>query len=323
MDAGAIENNSGEFEMTAICDIDPPRRSEAEKRFGCAVYHDYEEMLATEELDLVCVITRSDQHADMTRTTLEAGVNVLVTKPWAVNSAEAEGMIDSQIKSGKKLLPWLPARWGSDLSRLKELLAANTVGNVFLVRRSVCSFGTRNDWQMQRKYGGGYLLNWGAHIVDPPIVLLDSPVKSVYARMKQTINPGDAEDLFMAILTLENGSVVQAEYTVAVEDLPTWFIQGDRGTIVVNGKDITVHGSTPAQPDDPTQYKTMKSQDERVESETVGPGLYGDETTIYGEIATAIRGETEYPVKPEDALALTRVFDAIRTAADENRVVSL
>ena len=92
---------------------------------------------------------------------------------------------------------------------------------------------------------------------------------------------------------------------------------------MVHGREVTVHGSTPAQPDDPTQYKTMKSQHELVETETVDGDLYGNETVIYAEIAGAIRGETEYPVKPEHALVLTRVFDAIRTSAAENRVVLL
>ena len=323
MHAGAIENNSELFEMTAVCDIDPARRDEAVKRFDCAVYEDYHTMLAKEELDLVCVITRSDQHAQMARDCMEAGVNVLVTKPWAVNAGEAESMIDAKKRTGKMLLPWLPARWGVDLTRLKQLLAENAVGNVFIVRRAVCSFGTRNDWQMQRKHGGGYLLNWGAHIVDPPVVLLGSPVKSVFARMKQTINPGDAEDVFMAILTLENGAVVQAEYTVAVEDLPSWFIQGDRGTIAIHGDKMTIHKTVPATPDDPTQYKTMKTQDEQRDEETITGAVYGDETAIYVEIASALHGDGEYPVKPEHALQLTRVFDAIRTSAEENRVVLL
>ena len=323
MHAGAVEHNSDLFEMTAVCDIDSTRREQAAERFGCAVYDDYHAMLADEELDLVCVVTRSDQHAEMTCDCLASGINVLVTKPWAVDAGEAERMVEAEKESGKLLLPWLPARWGADLLRLKRLLSENAIGNVFIVRRAVCSFGTRNDWQMRRKHGGGYLLNWGAHIVDPPVVLLDSPVTSVYGRMKQTINPGDAEDVFLAILNLENGAVVQAEYTVAVEDLPSWYIQGDGGTIVIHGNNMTIHRTTPSMPDDPTKYKTMKSQDDRKDEETIDGALYGDETAIYAEIASALGGEKEFPVKPDHALTLSRIFDAIRTSADENRVVSL
>ncbi|HUT23332.1 MAG TPA: Gfo/Idh/MocA family oxidoreductase, partial [Sumerlaeia bacterium] len=225
--------------------------------------------------------------------------------------------------------PWLPARWGCVLARLKELVGENAIGNVFLVRHAVCSFATRSDWQTERRYGGGYLLNWGPHIVDPPIVLMGARVESVYGRMKQTVNPGDAEDVFLALMNLVNGAVAQVEYTVAAEDLPHWFIQGDRGTIVVRGREITIHKKTPLRPADPTDFATMKPAegDEPAESETlretVEGAVYGDENAIYAEVAQAIRGEKEFPVRPEHALELTRVLDAIRLAGQENRVVVL
>ncbi len=322
MHAGAIEANEP-FEMVAVCDTDPERQQQARERFGCAIYDDYHRMLAEEELDLVCVITRSAQHCQMTCDCLEAGVNVLVTKPWAVDGGEAERMVATEAATGKRIFPWLPARWACDLRRLRELLAAGTIGNVFLVRHAVCSFGTRCDWQTERVHGGGYLLNWGAHIVDPPCVLLDSPVESVYGRMKQTINPGDTEDLFLAIMNLANGAIVQAEYTISTEDLPSWFIQGDGGTIVVRGHEITVHQKHPDRPDDPTRFSSMKAGDHAATVETVTGAIWGDEKEIYAEVARELQGGAAYPVRSADTLQLSRVFDAIRISSEENRVVRL
>ena len=322
MHAGAIEGNEA-FEMVAVCDVDPERKRQAAERFGCAIYEDYHEMLERERLDLVCIVTRSDQHCQMTCDCLAAGVNVLVTKPWAVNEAEARRMVAAEEASGKLLLPWLPARWGCDLRRLQELMAEKAIGDVFLIRRAACSFATRSDWQTESRYGGGYLLNWGPHIVDPPVVLMGSPVRSVYGRMRQTINPGDVEDLFLAVMTLTDGTVVQAEYTVSVEDLPNWFIQGDRGTIVVRGRELKVYRNMPRRPEDPTDYVTMSSEEEGIVEETLEGSLYGDEHEVYAEIAGAIRGEKQFPVAPADALELSRVLDAIRIADEENRVVAL
>ena len=323
MHAGAIAHNADDFEMVAACDVDPERKKQAAERFGCAVYDDYHEMLAKEELDLVSVITRSDQHCQMVCDCLQAGVNTLVTKPWAVSAAEGERMVAAADDSGKTLFPWLPARWGREVVRLKELMVEEAIGKVFLIRRAQGSFATRCDWQTERRCGGGYLLNWGPHIVDPPVVLMGSPVKSVYGRMKQTINPGDVEDVFMAILNLGNGAIVQAEYTVSVEDLPSWFIQGDRGTIVVRGDTIKICRNTPSRPDDPTKYATMKSGSAGETEEKLVGAQYGDQNQVYAEVALALKGERDFPVKPEHALELSRVLDAIRTSDAENRVVSL
>ena len=232
-------------------------------------------------------------------------------------------MIAAAKASGKMLLPWLPARWACDLRRLQELMREQAIGKVFLVRRAVSSFGTRCDWQTESRHGGGYLLNWGPHIVDPPVVLMASPVQSVYGRLRQTINPGDVEDMFFAVLNLADGTAVQVEYAVAVEDLPNWFIQGDRGTIVVRGKDLTIYKNVPQRPDDPTHYATMKSSREEVIHERLEGQIYGDEVEIYAEIALALQGKRAYPVTPQDALELSRVLDAIRASSTENRIVTL
>jgi predicted dehydrogenase len=322
MHAGPIEKNA-DFTLTAVCDIDPDRRKKAQERFKCPVYEDYREMLKQEKLDLIVIVTRNDQHAAMACDCLRAGVNVLVTKPWAVNADEARRMIAAAKSAGRKLLPWLPARWGCELARLRELVRSGALGNVFLVRRTVTSFGTRCDWQTEKKSGGGYVLNWGPHIVDPPVLLVGGKVKSVFARLKQVINPGDVEDLFLAVLTLEDGTLVQAEYTIGVEPFPNWVIQGDRGTATLIGRKLKVVKQTPARPADPTQFSTMQAQPAEVLEETVEGAVYGDENVIYKEIAAAMKGEAPYPVPVEDALQLSRVLEAIKVSSAENRVVML
>ena len=125
-----------DFELAAVCDIDPKAQASAAARFKCRIYDDYREMLRKETLDLVVIVTRNDQHCKMTCDCLKSGKNVLVTKPWAINAAEARAMIKAAQASGKMLLPWLPARWGSDLLRLRELIASGVIGKVFQVRSS-------------------------------------------------------------------------------------------------------------------------------------------------------------------------------------------
>jgi len=322
MHADALAGNDA-FEAVAVCDREPAARDKAAERFGCAVYDDYHKMLADERPDLVVIVTRSDQHCGMTCDCLAAGSSVLVTKPWCLNEAEARRMIAAQERSGKQLLPWLPARWGADLRRLRELLAEQAVGKVFFVRRTVAAFGMRSDWQTQKTFGGGYLLNWGPHIVDPPVQLIGSPVRSVFGRLRQVINPGDVEDAFFAVLTLADGTIVQAEHAIALTDFPSWVVQGDRGTITIRGRELELKTNTPAQPTDPTQYAAMKAEDTKVHNETIEGNPYGDTAEVYAEIAAALRGERPFAVTPADALELTRTLDAIRASAAEDRVIEL
>ncbi|TVR51378.1 MAG: gfo/Idh/MocA family oxidoreductase [Spirochaetaceae bacterium] len=310
-----------EFEMVAVCDVDKAARDAAAARFGVPVYESYSQMLEKEDLDFVVVVTYNHQHASMAAECLEAGVDVLVTKPWAVNQAEAAKMIETAKKAKKLLLPWLPSRWGCQLAKLREVIAAGEIGKVYRVERRVTTFGRRADWQTRSDHAGGYLLNWGPHIVDQPVQLLGERVESVYARMSQVVNPGDVEDVFSAVLTLDGGETIQCDHIVASGDSPEWVVYGDRGTITVHNKTLEVHQVRFEENIDPSAYRSTVNK--TVRTEEASGAVYGDEMEIYREIATALRRETVYPITLESGLYLTKLLDAIRLSAAEDVVVNV
>jgi predicted dehydrogenase len=309
-----------DFELAAVCDIDKEARENAGRRFGCRLFENYTDLFDL-GLDLIVIVTRSSQHSEMACACLEAGINVLVTKPWAVNEGEALNMIRASQKSGAKLLPWLPARWGTDLAALREITASGAVGKVFMIRRSVFTFGVRCDWQTDKRYGGGILLNWGPHLVDQPVQLAGAPVQKVFGMMKQVVNPGDAEDIFFAVMNTKNGVTIVTEFNFGVSSLPDWLILGDRGSIIVRGREIEVHAAALPDKIDPSNYRN--AVEVKVNKTTFSGNQYGDERVIYGEVARALRGEAAYPVTPESALTLTQTLDAIRKSAETGAAVEL
>lgn len=315
-----------EFAMTAVCDIDPDARRKAVDRFGCPVYDDYRRMLAEQALDLVVIVTRSSQHAAMACDCLNSGVNVLVTKPWALDAAQAQTMMDAAAGSGALLMPWLPARTASDLRRARELVRAGAIGRVFQIVRNAHSFGLRNDWQTRKEFGGGYLLNWGPHLIDQPLCLAESPVKSVYGYMKQFNNPGDTEDVFTAILRTQSDVLVIVEWSMAEGDLPDWVIKGDRGTILIRGDTLELNEVTLPDEVDDKAYRQRPEVRTRVEKlrdvNEFGESVrYGDSVEVYRTVAAALTNTGAYLIEPQSALALTRVLDAVRRSAETGNVV--
>lgn len=324
--ADPLERLSADFDLRAVCDTDPAAREKAGRRFGCALWEDYRAMLAAGGLDLVVIVTRSDQHAAMSCDCLAAGVDVLVTKPWALDEAEARRMVDGARASGRRLLPWLPARWGCDLARLRQIVASGAIGTVHLVRRTEMTLGTRSDWQTLRRYGGGYLLNWGPHLVDQPLQLHGGRVRSAWGDLKRLINPGDAEDQFTAVLTMDDGALLIVEFGVGAAVLPNWVVQGTRGTIVVRDMDLEVHRAVDAGA--AGEYRSVPDirvdrEDLRGDRRLSAASRYGDALAIYAHIARALRGEEPYAVTVESALELTRVLDAIRRSAATGETVRM
>lgn len=308
------------FEMIAVCDIDTSALEKAKERFSCKTYTDYCTMLKEEQLDLVVIVTPSNLHAEMSCKCLQSGVNVLVTKPWGLDSKEADMMIEVASTSGKLLMPWLPARWGCDLTRLKKVLDQGTIGNVFQVQRSEFTFGIRNDWQIWSKNGGGYLLNWGPHLVDQPMQLVGGNIKETFAVTKQVINPGDVEDVFYAVLQMDNGITITSEYNISTSGTPNWIVRGTKGTIYIRGNEMQI--DLIQFPDSIPENTYRCEVTVGTYTETLKGNIYGNSDEVYAHIADAVNGKEKYAIPLESAKKLTRALDNIRLSAATGKSVS-
>ncbi len=101
---------------------------------GLAKYADFEDLLADPEIDLVDLCVPNDEHARLTIRALEAGKHVLVEKPIALTTSDADAMVAASQASGKLLmvghvLPFFPefayAREAIESGRFGKLRAAH------------------------------------------------------------------------------------------------------------------------------------------------------------------------------------------------------
>jgi predicted dehydrogenase len=84
---------SGCFELAALCERDPSRLERAGRAYPAARRHaDLGSLLDASAPDLVAIATPVASHRELAIQALEAGCHVLVEKPMALDSAEAEEM---------------------------------------------------------------------------------------------------------------------------------------------------------------------------------------------------------------------------------------
>lgn len=306
-------NANSEFIVTAVCDLSQTNREQAKAELGCKTYSAHQELLENEnDLDLISVVTRSDTHCSIVCDCLNSGIHTLVTKPWALNRQEAELILRARNSSGKRIYPWLPMYWSPEFIKIRELLKDGAIGKVFSVRRQIAQFSRRDDWQTKRQYGGGYLLNWGMHIVQPILALVESPAQRVYGTLQQTINPGDADDNFLAIIEFENGVRGIAEFTQSIAELPSFLLQGTGGTIRSNGRKIVLSQRDPASSD------AAKETAFDIEGK-----IFGDEANIYRDVAANLLRNLPFEATPDAAYYGTTVIDAIRESHETHQSIRL
>lgn len=308
------------FELVACADHDPERlvKDVPEQLKNVAKYPSLEEMLKHPGLDMVTIAVRHPDHVPMAIQILEAGKIAVVEKPVATSVAEMEHLLAVAKKHPHKLFLRHNRRFEAPFIKVRELMNSGLIGEVQYIKlyRSV-GFCRRNDWMTMTEFYGGLLSNWGPHLIDQALQLLDSPVVDLWADVRRVVSIGDGDDLFKILLKAKNGRLADIEVTGA-NTMPgrEMEIIGSRGTIVysdgkikaryidpsVELKDLKPHPENP-----PKKYgnfdETLYFVDAEYESPKISQTVLW--TYLYDEVTKGIPS----PIKLEEGLETVRVTE--------------
>ena len=160
-------------------------------------YGDIDALLADGNLDAISINTPNYLHAPQAIAALNAGVHVIVEKPMAMNSAEAERMQAASRVSGAKLMVAHCWRFDEEVLWLKQQIDAGRLGKILRTK----GYGVHvnwgpDSWFVEARYaGGGALADMGIHAIDTARFLLGDPLPiSVYARISTDYTDYDVDD---------------------------------------------------------------------------------------------------------------------------------
>lgn len=141
---------------------------------------DYRELLNDEDIDAVLITTRHNLHAQMAAQALEAGKDVFVEKPLAMNMDELAQLIPVEDKSPGRVMAGFNRRFSPFAVRAKELFGPVSEPIVINCRVNA-GYIPRDSWIHDPQQGGGRIIGEVCHFVDLIQYLSDSLPESVYA----------------------------------------------------------------------------------------------------------------------------------------------
>lgn len=308
------------FELVACADHDPERlvKDVPEQLKNVAKYPSLEEMLKHPGLDMVTIAVRHPDHVPMAIQILEAGKIAVVEKPVATSVAEMEHLLAVAKKHPHKLFLRHNRRFEAPFIKVRELMNSGLIGEVQYIKlyRSV-GFCRRNDWMTMTEFYGGLLSNWGPHLIDQALQLLDSPVVDLWADVRRVVSIGDGDDLFKILLKAKNGRLADIEVTGA-NTMPgrEMEIIGSRGTIVysdgkikaryidpsVELKDLKPHPENP-----PKKYGNFDEMLYFVNAEYESPKI--SQTVLWTYLYDEVTKGIPSPIKLEEGLETVRVTE--------------
>jgi predicted dehydrogenase len=183
-------------EIVALAARNQDRLNELGKQYGIKhLFTDWREMIASGEIDAVIVATPDRHHREIALAAFAAGLPVMSEKPLAMNAEDAGEMLDAAQNTGlvnNVMFTWrnLPL-----FKKVKELLEAGTVGEVyhFDIRFNM-GWARKAEyvWRVDAKEGNGAIGDLGVHDIDLTRWLLGEVV-SVYAETEHSVTRPDSE----------------------------------------------------------------------------------------------------------------------------------
>jgi len=314
-----LKNHPG-YVICAVADSESKRLEKAASDWGCRTYGDYRELLKNADVELVVVATPSHTHCSMAVDALKARKSVLVEKPMAVSVTEADRMIQAAKESGGLLSVFQCRRFDADFLKVQEIIKRGLLGRIHYIRRGVYGFSRRMDWQCLKKYGGGMLNNWGAHLIDQAMVLLDFEAEKVFSDARLTVSAGDAEDQVKVIL---KGKSILFDIDIASccsLGQPEWLVMGTLGTLMITGNSLQLKycdaeklAPLPAAGDIlpaagagySSEEITWKEEGEKISGENCFK-------LFYDHLHSTLRKGAALAVKPEEARRVLQIIESCR-----------
>lgn len=167
-------------------------------------------ILRDSDVDLVMITTRHNSHARLVVEALNAGKNVFVEKPLALNQEELDYVIEAYKDSGKTITVGFNRRFAPLAMQMKKALGdADSPMNIIATMNA--GFIPAKVWVHDMEIGGGRIIGEACHFIDLISFLCGSKVKSVCMNAMGT-QPEENTDNASILLKYENGTNAVINY---------------------------------------------------------------------------------------------------------------
>ena len=185
-------------ELVAICDVDEERAKTVAGQFGVKAYTDSTVMMGNEEIEAVSVCTWSTSLAKEALRALRCGKHVLVEKPMATSTKQAEKLVVTAEQNGLHFTVGFLMRFIPGLCHIRKAVENEKIGQL------VCATAKRVSQWPERIGDVGVVKDTAIHDIDVMrFVFGENPI-SVYAKVG-AMRHKKFEDYALIMLTFADG----------------------------------------------------------------------------------------------------------------------
>jgi UDP-N-acetylglucosamine 3-dehydrogenase len=185
-------------ELVAICDVNMERAKKVASQFGVKAYTSSTQMLKNKEIEAISVCTWSTKLAKEALKALEAGKHVLVEKPMAANTEQAEKLLETAERNDLHLTVGFLMRFIPGLRHIREAVENKKIGEL------VCATARRVSQWPERIGDVGVVKDTAIHDIDVMRYISNEDPIAVYAKTG-SMRHIKFEDYAQIMLTYKDG----------------------------------------------------------------------------------------------------------------------
>ncbi len=303
---------------TAVCEIDPDRLKVATEDFpGIEIYPDVDSMLTNSDVNMIAIITPHNSHAPLAIKCLEAGRHVCCEKPLAITTEECDAMIAAARKTNSVLSTYHNRHWdGCILRAMEQIKKEGVIGDIIRIECHMGGYNCPRDWWRSSKtISGGILYDWGVHLLEYSLQLLE-PAKITevsgfnhtgFWAPKTTWKDDTIEDEGFAAVRFDTGQWINLTITsIDAKGKEGWVeITGTEGSYVFSGGD----------------WKIVKHQNGEVVT-TTGKNPDSEGEKYYQNIADHLTKDETLVITPEWSRRPIHILDLAVKSAVANKALA-
>ncbi len=196
-----------EFEVVGVCERRIAKRELPDALKGAQKFDDFDTALAALKPDVVSINTLPDTHAQFAIKAMEAGAHVFVEKPLADNALNAEKVVETAKRTGKKLVIGYILRHHP--SWIKFIDIARQLGTPLVFRMNLNQQSNGETWAWHKRLMDSFppIVDCGVHYVDVMCQMTKAKPIKVHAIGARLTDEVKQQNYGMLQVIFDDGSV--------------------------------------------------------------------------------------------------------------------
>jgi scyllo-inositol 2-dehydrogenase (NADP+) len=298
-----------------------------------AVTEDVNEIFKDEDLQLVIIAAPNTSHYSLAEQAILAGKNVVVDKPFTIDSSDADKLIELAQQKNVVLSVYQNRRWDGDFLTVKKVIESGMLGSLVEFESHMDKFRnySNNNWREDDAPGCGLLYDLGPHMIDQALTLFGLP-SAVTADVRMQRECAKTVDNYELVLHYEKLKVTLKVGMLVKIPLPRFIVLGENGSFVKYGidfqEDDLAAGFTPLNKKDwglepEEQYGRISAIVNGVDFDGIVKSEPGDYREYYKNIYQVINQGSELSVKPQQSANVIKIIEHAIKSNEMKRTLEL